>query len=613
MNKLSKFLREYRLFTFAIIAGLIGLGLQLSGHSTIAKWFISTVALLQAIPLLWGMIQDLRTGHYGIDILAATAIITSVILGEYWAALLVVIMLTGGESLEDYAERRAKTELTELLKHAPVIAHVKKGNKTVDVKVHAVTVGDKLLIKPGEMVPVDAIILDGSASLDESSLTGESLPQLKEKGTNILSGAIVIDGALTVRATATAKDSQFEQIIRLVRSASSSHAPFVRLAERYSIPFTVTSFAIAGAVWAISGDPIRFLQVIIVATPCPLLLAAPIALVSGMSRASKHGIIVKTGSALERLAEAETIAFDKTGTLTYGKLSVASVKAFHGHSKDTVLASAASLEQNSNHVVASAIVTAAITAKLKFTKAKYVKEISGRGLEAKISNKSVLVGRLSLMQDHNVDMPTGFQTDTDQTAAYVAINDELAGVITFSDEVRVESATTLMSLRKFGIKHILMVTGDNKTIAKKIAKKLSITEVYAEMLPVDKLRTIENVKNRPVVFVGDGINDAPVLTVSDIGIALGAHGSTAASESADLVILQDDISRVAEAVAVAKRTFKIARQSIFIGIGLSFILMAAFATGKFSPLLGAVLQEVVDVVVIFNALRARNGSYTEAS
>jgi heavy metal translocating P-type ATPase len=608
MKRISSFLREYRLFTFAIIAGLIGLGLQLSDQSTATKWFISIVAVLQALPFIWDMIQDIRTGHYGINLLPTTAIVTSVVLGEYWAALLVVIMLTGGKSLEDYAERRAKTGLIELLKRAPIEAHILKGRRTIDVGVHAVTVSDKLHIKPGEMVPVDGIILEGSTTVDESSLTGESMPQLRQKGDTILSGSIVVDGALTVRATATARDSQFEQIIRLVRSAISSHAPFARLAERYSIPFTVTSFAIAGAVWVVSGDPVRFLQVIIVATPCPLLLAAPIALVSGLSRASKHGIIVKTGSVLERLAQAETIAFAKTGTLTHGQLHVATVKTFHGHTTDSVLASAASLEQNSNHVVARAIVHSAITAKIKFAKAKHVREISGRGVEAKINNSHVLVGRLALLQEHDIVLPAKFESGIDQTAAYVAINNQLAGIITFTDEIRNESGRTLQSLKRFGIKNIVMMTGDGKTVAQKLAKQLGISAVHADMVPAEKLWVIENIKRRPVVFVGDGISDAPVLTVADIGIALGARVATAASGSGDVVILQDDISRVAEAVAVAKRTLTIARQSIFVGIGLSLLLMAAFATGKFPPLLGAVLQEVVEIVVIFNALRARGGS-----
>ena len=605
MKNIKRFLRNYRLLSLASLALIMGLILELSNLHTASHWVLGSVALLATFPLLGDMIQDVRYGSYGIDILAITAIVTSVLLGQYWAAIVVVLMLTGGESLEKYAEHRARSELNALLTRAPQKAHLLQGRKVVEVKVAALKIGDKILIKPGELVPVDAIILDGIADFDESSLTGESLPQLKQVGDKILSGSVATDGAITAKALATASDSQYEQIIKLVRSAAASQTPFVRLAERYSIPFTFFAFAIATAVWVVSGEPIRFLEVIIVATPCPLLLAAPIALISGMSRASKYGIIVKTGSALERLAEAQTIAFDKTGTLTRGELVVSGVSTFNSFRENDVLQLAASLEQSSNHVVAHAIVSAALNNNLKLAKAKHVKEIAGRGLQAQLKGREILIGRLSLLTEHAITLPVGLkQSAIKQTAAYVAIGGQLAGVITFEDELRPESAATLQRLYDLGLRETMMITGDNQSIAKTIAQKLGITSVHAEMLPVDKLKILETVARRPLVFVGDGVNDAPVLTAADVGIALGARGSTAASESADMVILLDDISRVATAFAIAKRTFKIAKQSILIGIGLSVVLMLLFATGRFSPLVGALVQEIVDVVVIFNALRA---------
>jgi heavy metal translocating P-type ATPase len=456
-------------------------------------------------------------------------------------------------------------------------------------------------------VPVDAVILEGRASFDEASLTGESLPVLKQVNEQILSGSINIDGAITAKALASADDSQYEQIIKLVRSAAASKAPFVRLADRYSLPFTFMAFSVAAAVWVVSGHALRFLEVIIVATPCPLLLAAPIALVSGMSRASKLGVIIKTGSALEKLAEAETIAFDKTGTLTRGELEIDNVTAFAGFNENDVLSFAASLEQASNHVVARAIVRGAQLKKTKLQKAKHVQEISGIGLVAVLKGQEILVGRLSLLKDRAITIPKKLEQDSlQQTAVYVAINGELAGVITLRDEIRPESKATLERLARLGLKRTILITGDNQVTADGVAKALGIKRVYAEALPADKLHFLEKVTERPVVFVGDGVNDAPVLTAADVGIALGARGSTAASESADMVILQDNLSRVATAYMVAKRTFKIARQSILVGIGLSLVLMIIFATGKFPPLLGAILQEVVDVVVIFNALRAHS-------
>lgn len=611
MKKIVRFLRRYKLFSLAIVTVIVGLALELLHQRHAANWILGTVALIEAMPLFADMWQDVRSGRYGIDILAITAIVAAVLLHQQWAAIVVAVMLTGGESLEDFAEHRARRELDALLKRAPQMAHVIRSRKTIDIKASEVRVDEKIIVRPGELVPADAIILEGSASFDESSLTGEGLPQPKQTGEQILSGSINLDGEVTAKTLHSAADSQYQQIIKLVKSASAAQAPFVRLADRYSIPFTFAAYFIAGAVWYISGSALRFLEVIIVATPCPLLLAAPIALISGMSRASKYGIIVKTGSAMERLAEAETIAFDKTGTLTLGHPQVESITTYGSHTKNDVLAFAASLEQGSNHVLARAIINEAAKKRLRYIKAKHIKEISGHGLEARIRNQEVLVGRLGLMEKNTVALPPAFKSSSfNQTAAYVALDGKLAGVITFKDEVRPESKRTVEAIRKLGIKHSLMVTGDNVTTAKQIAQEVGINDVYAEALPGEKLHTIEKVEHRPVVFVGDGVNDAPVLTAADVGIALGARGSTAASESADMVIMLDDISKVATVLAIAKRTFKIAKQSIMVGIFISLMLMALFATGKFPPLLGALLQEVVDVIVIFNALRAHLGINT---
>lgn len=605
MKKVLRFVRHYRLFSVAMLAVVAGLILELFDQHSAAHWVISIVAIAELLPLLWRMGQDLRHGKYGIDILAATAIIASVVLGQYWAAIVVVLMLTGGEALENFAEHRARRELDTLLTHAPQKAHVIRKGKTLEVPVSELRVADKILIKAGELVPVDAVIIEGAASFDESSLTGESLPEAKQVNDRLLSGSLSLDGAVTAKALATAEDSQYQQIIKLVRSAAGSQAPFVRLADRYSVPFTLLAFGLAGAVWAISGDAIRFLEVIVVATPCPLLLAAPIALISGMSRASRYGIIVKNGSALERLAATRAIAFDKTGTLTSGVLQVDAVTSFGSFSKDQVLALAASLEQNSSHVVARAIVSAAQTQKLKLTKTKKVREIAGRGLEATVKGQDLVVGRFSLIADNGVQLPAKFQHEAiKQTAVFVAVDGKLAGVITLKDEVRPESQATLERLRELGIGEFMMVTGDNRAVAEAIAKPLGIKEIYAEALPADKLRVLDKAKLRPLAFVGDGVNDAPILTAADVGVALGARGSAAASESADVVIMLDDLSRIAIATAIAKRTFRIARQSILIGIGLSVILMAAFATGRFTALTGALVQEIVDVVVILYALRA---------
>lgn len=608
MRRLIRFLREYRLFSLALSGTIMAVALQLSGVHAAVNWLLGGVSLVAVGPLLWDMWRDLRAGRYGIDILAATAIIASVILGQYWAAIVIVLMLTGGEALENYAGHRAKSELSELLKHAPQKAHVIRKGKLLEVSAKELKVGDKIIIKAGEVVPVDAVILEGMANFDEASLTGESLPQAKQPSDRLLSGSVNLDGAVTAKTLASAEDSQYQQIIKLVRGAAAHQAPFVRLADRYSMPFTFAAYAIGTTVWVLSGHAIRFLEVIVVATPCPLLLAAPIALMSGMSRASRYGIIVKSGGALEKLAEAQTIAFDKTGTLTQGKPRVESITVFAPFRQSEVLALAASLEQNSNHVLAHAIVSAARTQKLKLTKAKHVQETAGQGAQATLKGRVVVVGRLSLLEAYGIALPPKFDLKgIRQTPVCVAVDGQLAGVIMLSDELRPDSAATLRLLHRLGLRDVIMVTGDNQATAQYIAKKLGIDHVHADALPADKLRVLDETTARPLVFVGDGVNDAPILTASDVGIALGARGSTAASESADIVILPDDIKSVSTALAVAKRTFSVATQSIIVGIVLSLLMMLVFATGKFPPLAGAVLQEVVDVVVIFNALRAHTG------
>jgi len=524
MRKIGRFLKRYKMFSGVVVAAVVALGLNLAGFKTAAHWILGTVALLAALPLLRDMWEDVRSGTYGIDILAITAIVASVLLHEYWAAIVIVVMLTGGEALEDYAEHRAKTELDTLLTKAPQKATVLRGRKVLEIPAREVAVGDKVLLKPGEVVPVDAVILEGDGDFDEAALTGESLPVHKEAGDDLLSGSINVDGAITARCVRSAQNSQYEQIIKLVRAASNSQAPFVRLADRYSIPFTIIAYAIAVSVWVISGDPVRFLQVIVVATPCPLLLAAPIAIISGMSRSAKHGIIIKTGGALERLAEAEVIAFDKTGTLTMGQLRVQAIEAFGSFDTSAVLAAAASLEQHSNHVLANAVANEATKRKVKLSKVKQLKETAGQGLAAGYNGKTVRVGRLKFLQEAGVTIPKKLASPK-QTAMYVAIGNDLAGIITFEDTIRPESKATIEALEKLNYKQIMLVTGDNKANATAVAKAVGIkTEsITAEALPADKLHAIEAVTDRPVVFVGDGVNDAPVLTGTlKVSVALPA-------------------------------------------------------------------------------------------
>lgn len=614
--RLGKFFLNYTLFSFCLASAALAFGLDLKSYDNASNWILTGMCIIVLIPMIHNMLRDVREGTYGVDILAATAIITALVMGEGWVAAIVVLMLTGGEALENFAHNRAKAELSALLSRAPKQAHQIKGKQTIDVDITILVKGDKIAIRPGEIIPIDAVILEGTASIDEASLTGESLPETKTVKSEILSGTVNLDGMLIARVLRPAEDSQYQQIIKLVNNASAQRSPFIRMADRYAIPFTIFAFALAGGAWFFSGDSMRFLQVLVVATPCPLILAAPIAIVSGMSRAAKNGIIIKNGGALEQLAAIRTMAFDKTGTLTHGELVVDSVFSFGQFTIQDILSHAAALEEHSNHVVAQAIVQKAKAEHSRSLRAKSVKEFSGLGLRAHAGGKEVFVGRKQLLDENDIKFHDKLDLTAHQaqTAAFVAIDGVAVGVITFRDKIRDESQATIEILHKLGIKHTLMVTGDNKQTAEKVATKLGITRVIAHALPADKLRAVEKIpaSERPVAFVGDGINDAPVLMSADVGIALGAKGATAASESADIVIMQDNVASVARAAAISQRTIRIARQSILIGIGLSVILMLIFATGKFLPIWGALVQEVVDVIVIINALRAHHGDKIEA-
>lgn len=608
-KKLGIFFREYYQFSWAFVATICALMLTFTGATKFAHILLASIAIVSVIPLIWGMIKDLRDGTYGVDILAATAIITSVIMREYWAGVVIVLMLTGGEALEDYAENRAKAELSSLLDNTPKTARILRGRKVLEVKASQVKVGDKVLVKPGEVVSVDGVIIEGNSSFDESSLTGESLPVNKQAGETILSGAIVVDGTITIRAIHTSEDSQYEQIIKLVKTASSTQSPFVRLADRYSVPFTIISFIIAGGAWIMSGDSMRFLQVLVVATPCPLILGAPIALISGISRAARHGIIVKNGGAIERLAITKTMAFDKTGTLTNGTPKVSKITVYNKFKTDEVLSYASALEQNSNHILAQAIVDEAQSRKLKIPKIRDVKEMSGNGLVGFSGNKKIIIGKISFISKLKIEIPPQLKSKSlVNTTSVLVIDNKVAGIISFEDEIRPEAKKTLALIKKLGIKDIFMITGDNKSTALAIAKKLGIANVKADCLPADKLTAVGEISKPPVAFVGDGVNDAPVLTASEVGIALGARGATAASETADVVIMLDDLSKVAKSLDIAKTTLKIAKQSIMIGIVISICLMIIYSTGKFSATSGALIQELVDVTVIIYALRA-HGSW----
>ncbi|MET1034131.1 MAG: HAD-IC family P-type ATPase [Arthrobacter sp.] len=619
------------------------------------------------------MVGDLLRGHWGIDVLAFTAILATVAVGEYVAALIICLMLSGGEALEDYAGRRAKRELTALLERAPRDAHRILGDGTVsDVGIEAVEAGDLLLVRPSEVVPVDGLLRSAVADFDESSLTGESLPVTRHAGDDVMSGVLNGTRAVRLEATARAADSQYSRIIALVREAAASRAPVVRLADRYAVPFTVFAYLVGGIAWWLSGDPVRFAEVLVVATPCPLLIAAPVAFMGGMSRAARNGIIVKSGGTIEMLAKVRTAAFDKTGTLTYGRPELLAVLPAggpgaatppgrplgdagadaaprtaaqmaldaattarsdaaldarsgapwggppavrpdglrpdtdpepHGARARELLLLAASAEQYSSHVLARSVMGAAKARGMELLPGLSASESATNGVVATVAGRRVLVGK-ELHVRHHASGVGHYELAPGEMAIYVAVDGRFAGVLVMSDRVRDDARRTLAELGRLGVVERLMLTGDQRGTADHIAAEVGLTRVRAECLPEDKVVAIREARARPVMMVGDGVNDAPVLAAAEVGVAMGARGSTAASESADVVIVTDDLFKAATAVGIGQRTVRVALQSIWIGIALSVVLMLVAATGVLPAVAGALMQELVDLVTILNALRA---------
>lgn len=589
-------------FLLTAMVGLVALILEFGFHqSQWAFWLVSIIGGIMTISMLIGMIQTLRSGKYGVDILAITAIVATLLVGDYWASLVVLIMLTGGDSLEDYASHQASRELRSLLDNSPQVAHRVTGETIEDLAVEDVQVGELILVKPGELVPVDGRVVAGESFVDESSLTGESKPIEKKANDELMSGSINGDAALRFKVTKAAKDSQYQTLVKLVKESEAQPAHFVRLADRYAVPFTLIAYVIGGVAWFVSKDPVRFAEVLVVASPCPLILAAPVALVAGMSRSSRNGIVVKTGTTIEKLARAKSVAFDKTGTLTEGKLSVDTIHpTSKDYSKEALIAYAASGEQESSHILARSLVAYAKDKKMTLYPVSELEEVTGQGIQAIVEGKKIRVGKATFAG-------SAVSLSKEKTAVFVSIEGESIGYITFTDVVRKESADTIKALTELGIKKTIMLTGDHQVIADQIAREVGITEVHAECLPKEKISVIKTLSeaDRPGIMVGDGVNDAPALAVADIGIAMGAQGSTAASESADAVILKDDLSRVSEAVRLSQDTMRIARQSVLIGIVICVVLMLIASTGVIPALLGAALQEVIDTVSILSALRAR--------
>ena len=593
----------------ALICGLAAMAFSRSDLATLI-FMAGIVPVLLA--LLWSIAKSLRRGEYGLDIIAALSMLGALLAGEALAGVVVALMYSGGMLLEDYAQGRAMREMTALLGRVARTAQAYRGGSLVETAIEVLVPGDRLLIRAGEVVPADGTVESGSALLDESSLTGEALPVRRNAGAAVASGVANGDAPFDLIVTRTAALSTYAGVVRLVDAARLSKAPMARLADRYAIGFLAVTLVLAAAAWFFSDDPKRALAVLVVATPCPLILAVPVAIVAGMSRAAKRGLLIKSARILELLPQIKTLLIDKTGTLTDGQAQAGAVEPQPGFEEGALITAAASLAQASQHVVSQALVAEARRRGLQLVAPTDVVETPGDGVTGRVAGKLVVIGRPGFVGKNPKSTEVSAAVGT--TVLAVAISGKPAGRIVFEDRLRTDAPETLRALRAGGVTRIVLLTGDQAAIAKRAGETLGVDLVIAEATPAGKVEAVKaEASNGPVMMVGDGINDAPALAAADIGVALGARGAAAASEAADIVLLVDRIDRLVDAMAIARRTRAIALQSVVIGLSLSSLGMIAAALGYLPPLAGALSQEAIDVAVILNALRALGPGRTTQS
>ncbi len=571
-------------------------------------WIAGT--LMAVIPAVVWVVLALRRGRLGVDVIAVLSLVGTLLVGEYLAGALIAVMLAGGRALDAAATRRASHDLTALLERAPRFARRRLGAQVSVIPLDEVAVDDVLIVAPGDVVPVDGRVLDAVAVLDESALTGEPLNVERTRGDTVRSGVVNAGGAFELRATAGAEDSTYAGIVRLAQQAGAESAPVVRLADRFAAYFLPLALLTAGAAWLVSGSAVRAVAVLVVATPCPLLLAAPVAIVSGLSRASRTGVVIRSGGALENLGHATTLVMDKTGTLTMGRPVVVDIAAAPGMDAIEILRLAASVDQVSPHVLAEAIVREALARGLVLSLPRGVTEQPGSGVTATLDDATVTVGKLA---DGTTSEPWAQsavnRARLDSAAlAWVSIDGQPKGAVLLQDPLRRHAPRTMRRLREAGFNRLVMLTGDRAEPAREVGTVLGLDEVYSQQTPADKVTAVRAERERAVtVMVGDGINDAPALAAATVGVAMGARGATASSEAADVVLTTDRLDRLADAMDIARWSRRIAVQSAVVGMGLSLVAMVVAAFGWLPPAAGALLQEGIDVAVILNALRALRG------
>ena len=605
----ERFLR--RALIVVALAGLVfGLVAWALGREGLSGWIWASAAAPVVAGLLVSIVRDVLAGRVGVDAIAFVSMSAALVLGEHLAAIVVAVMYAGGNVLEDFAVARAERDLRSLVDRAPRVAHRRNDGSITDIPIEQISVDDTILVRGGEVIPIDGMIASPSATIDEAVLTGEPIPVTRHEGEPARSGTVNAGDTFEMRATAIAGESTYAGIIKLITAAQTAKAPFIRLADRYALLLFPVALVVAGGAWLLSGDPIRGLAVLVAATPCPLILAAPVAFIAGVAQAARHGILIKGGTPFEALARTHTVMFDKTGTLTVGGARLLAIESAPGVNPEEVLQLAGSLEQASHHVVAATIVESARKKGLQLVVPSEVRESMGSGLQGKIGDRLVRVGSHELV--HGARRSEQWATRALRRAAwrsalsvFVSVDNRIIGAILLGDELRRETPHAVQSLRSAGVSRIVMLTGDRADAAETIGAALDLDAVLADRVPSDKVDAVATEQRlHPTVMVGDGINDAPALAAAGVGIAMGARGASASSEAADVVILVDRLDRVSDAVIIAKRARKIAVQSILAGLTMSGIAMAFAAVGWLPPVPGALTQEAIDVAVILNALRA---------
>ncbi|KQZ21708.1 haloacid dehalogenase [Mesorhizobium sp. Root552] len=589
------------------LAGLAaGLGLSLAGKPDFARaaWMAGVVPVLLALAV--EILRSLWRGEVGLDVVAALSMSAALAFGETLAAAVVALMYSGGTFLESFAEGRARREMHDLLSRVPRTATRHRDGRLDEVPLDEIAPGDLLLIRQGDVAPVDGVIESERAVLDQSAMTGESMPVRLICGQEVMSGSTNAGEAFDLRASRRAAESTYAGIVRLVEDAQRSKAPMSRLADRYSILFLFVTVTLAVAAWWTTGDPIRAVAVLVVATPCPLILAVPVALVAGLSRAAHFGVLIKGAKPLEALTRARTLILDKTGTLTDGRPQIVSIEAYTALPSTEVLRLAAAADQASKHPMAQAIVAAARAKNMLLPVPTDIGELAGEGVTAVVDGHSVIVGGMDFVMRRIVTPAVLKKPPKAGTALVaVAVDGQLAGLLVLADRLRLEAKDFLSGIRRNGVSRILLATGDRRVVADAVTEGLGLDGARAELTPDQKvLLVLSERKNGPVMMVGDGVNDAPALAAADVGVAMGARGAAASAEAADVVLLVDDLGRLLAGLEVAVRSRHIALQSVAAGIGLSVAGMVAAAFGYLTPVQGSLLQEAIDVAVILNALRA---------